>query len=223
MEKLIELIPQIGTVFSLVAFLFAGYFFLQRNKLQHDIDIIKALPEGERANLIEKTFEHYKIPEGKDDLPSDQKFDLLKSQINIKKLKLILTFAFGVGMILLVAYQIAKSNPPSPGEVPNPNENGQSTMCSQWKSNLDIIESTYQSLGTGEKTYVNRERTIQKLENLEFDPNSVLEKDKNELISLLRTAPEYSDPNWNAEFTMEAKLLRDQLKMEIQKKVNKCG
>jgi hypothetical protein len=217
MEALIELIPQIGSVFSLVAFIFAGYFLLQRNKLKQKVAQIEAAKEEDRAELI-KEFKSYTIPKGEDNLTPDHKFKLMKSQIDIQRLKTIFTFVFGLAMLLLVGWQISNG-----GDVPVPDDDGPTMACSQWKSNLDIINSTYQGLGTGEKTYVNKERTIQKLTNLELESNAVLEKEKNNLISLLRTAPKYSDPNYNIEFTQEAKLLRDQLKMGIQKEVNKCN
>ena len=95
--------------------------------------------------------------------------------------------------------------------------------CAKWKSNLEIIKSTYQGLGTNGKFYINREQTLLKIQNLEFEKNSLFEKNKEKLISLIESAPRYSDPNYNVEFTKDAKLLRDQLKIDIQKEVNKCN
>ena len=46
---------------------------------------------------------------------------------------------------------------------------------------------------------------------------------KEKLISLIESAPRYSDPNYNVEFTKDAELLRDQLTIDIQKEVNKCN
>jgi hypothetical protein len=98
-----------------------------------------------------------------------------------------------------------------------------SLSCAQWKSNLEIIESTYQGLGSNGKTYINKFQTLQKIQNLEFPNESSLVKDKEKLITSILSAPSFPDPYYNVEFTELAKSLRNQLKIDILKEVNKCN
>ena len=132
--------------------------------------------------------------------------------------RLIITFMILVWSLSIYAIYIYSTDQTKNDDTPT-----NSLSCAKWKSNLEIIKSTYQGLGSNGKSYINKNQTLQKIQNLEFKKESSFEKNKEKLISLIESAPSYPDPNYDVEFTKDAKLLRDQLKIDIQKEVNKCN
>lgn len=224
MDTIFNLIPEIGSAFSLAAFGFAIYAFMQRNSINKSQSLIELAKEDERGPLIDKAIADHKIdvPDGTG-LTAQQRFELAKQRLLNKaakeKQRMTATIVLGLALLVLVGYQIkyGQNKEQSGGKGKNKIES-----YSKSKSNLSIIKSTYQELGTAGKSYVNKQRTIQKFQNLDFESNSKDDKLRKEIIENINMAPAYSDPNYNVQITQETKLKRDQLKINIEKEVNKC-
>ena len=75
---------------------------------------------------------------------------------------------------------------------------------------------------TGWKTYVNRSDLRLLVSNIDFNSDKNLNKMKNKLLNLIDNSPSYSDPNYDMEFTREARTIRDQIEIDIQRRVDKC-
>lgn len=98
-----------------------------------------------------------------------------------------------------------------------------SNYCSTWNSNLALIKKTYSfNLGTGGKTFTNRATLRQVISNIELNSDENLNKMKEKLLNLIDNSPSYSDPNYDMEFTPEAKMIRNQIEIDIQKHIDKC-
>ena len=116
---------------------------------------------------------------------------------------------------------------PSPQKKPNSSpvnvNNTAIEECHIWKSNLTIIQKTYShSLGEAGKTFTNRARLKQVVSNIDLNSDASLNKMKTKLLSFIDNAPSHSDPYYDMEFTQDAKLIRDQIEIDIQKHVDKC-
>lgn len=104
-----------------------------------------------------------------------------------------------------------------------PDDNRNEKNCSTWLYNKSLIDKTKShQLGTGGRTYVNRNRLRGIINDLDFELDEKLDRDRSQLLWIIDNSPSYNDVNYNMLFTNEAKELRDKIERKIIKYLSEC-
>lgn len=99
-----EIVQNIGTPISLIAFVAAVICYAFLGSQKHKIELLKALPEEKRWELLNKELEGYNVTQ--DDLTREQKFELMKTVLMQKaehRKRIIYTAFVVCGFVSLVA------------------------------------------------------------------------------------------------------------------------
>ena len=86
-----EVIKYIGTPIALSAFLMAIIAKSYHNKLNFKIQLLKEIPETDRAAILDKELETYRISSENDNLTRNQKYELMQSVLlhRAKRFKIV--------------------------------------------------------------------------------------------------------------------------------------
>lgn len=115
-QSVFSIIPQIGSVFGLIAFIAAVILYILRTRSRNELDIIKSAKDSQRAGLIKDLADKYSIPTNK--ISSDQQYDLLQRKLELDYRKRnqvfiflgFLTIALSVIIVLLIVNETKNSN-----------------------------------------------------------------------------------------------------------------
>lgn len=115
-QSVFSIIPQIGSVFGLIAFIAAVILYILRTRSRNELDIIKSAKDSQRAGLIKDLADKYSIPTNK--ISSDQQYDLLQRKLELDYRKRnqvfiflgFLTIALSVIIVLLIVNENKNAN-----------------------------------------------------------------------------------------------------------------
>lgn len=103
MKALIEIIPQISTVFSLLAFLIAAYFTFKSRELKKDENLVKTLPDADRKDVVNRLSRKSKV--NTDNLSKDAVKEIVLEELGLerKKIKSRQTIFISIGILALLS------------------------------------------------------------------------------------------------------------------------
>ncbi len=97
-------VQYISTPFTLLAFISAVLAWSYSAKLKDKAEVLKTLPEGERATYLEKELESYQMDAAQKGVTGQQKFELVQLVIlqRAHRLKILAMVAVVVAVVLAV-------------------------------------------------------------------------------------------------------------------------
>jgi len=127
-QSVFSIIPQIGSVFGLIAFIAAVILYILRSKSRNELDIIKSAKDSQRAGLIKDLADKYSIPTNK--ISSDQQYDLLQRKLELDYRKRnqvfiflgFLTIALSVIIVLLIVNENKNANDKNQSDIAQKND-----------------------------------------------------------------------------------------------------
>jgi hypothetical protein len=118
-QSAFSIVPQIGSVFGLIAFIAAIILYILRSRSRNELETIKSAKDDHRAGLIKDLADKYSIPTNK--ISSDQQYDLLQRKLELDYRKRNQVFIFlgflTIVLSVIIIMLIVNENEASPGQV----------------------------------------------------------------------------------------------------------